>query len=332
LNAKYKKKLAGLVSRFTSGRVLVVGDVMLDQFVYGSVERISPEAPVPVVKVDRETFRLGGAANVAANLAALGANVSLCGMIGGGVWGEEVVRLCDEGKIATDGLLKNLRARTTLKTRVIAHHQQVVRFDRESKSPLSPAMAKKLLAVIERLIESHDAIIVSDYGKGLVGKTLLDALRAAKKKRGLVVAVDPKIENVRHYKGMSIITPNQHEAGQMLGRKVVNQDGPVEIAGRALLRKLSLDSLLITRGEGGMSLFVGKDRREHIPTRAQQVFDVTGAGDTVIATLTLAMACGATVIEAAEIANFAAGIVVGKLGTAVTSSKELKQAITRGGA
>ena len=329
-NKDAKKRLIEIARNLKNGRVLVVGDLMLDQFIHGHVERISPEAPVPVVHVNDDHFRLGGSANVAANLNALGAKAELCGVIGKDEGGAMVCQICRDMGVGIEGVVATAQRDTTIKTRVIAHNQQVVRFDRESTTPLPKRVRDKLVeAVIER-IDADTAVIVADYGKGAIGKTLLDTLRSVRKKYGTIVTVDPKVGNYRHYRGMTLMTPNHHETGEMIGRKIANESDAVISAGRALIRKLFLESLVITRGEEGMTLFMDRDRHLHIPTRAQQVFDVTGAGDTVIAVLTLALVSGAKLDEAAEVANYAAGLVVGKLGTATTSEKELTQAIRRG--
>lgn len=322
-----KKRLLEILKTFSNGRVLVVGDIMLDQFIYGTVERISPEAPVPVVQVEEEVFRLGGAANVAANLNTLGAEVILCGVLGEKIWGDEVIKMCSGLGINIDGIVRSDERNTILKTRIIAGHQQVVRFDKEVSKPASKNLTARIVESIKKLEGRFDAVIVSDYGKGIIGKTLLDYLRKLKSEKNLPVTVDPKVGNFHHYRGLTLMTPNQLEAGQMLGRKIINEPGPILEGGRALLKKLSLESLVITRGEEGMTVLPDEKSHIHIPTRAQQVFDVTGAGDTVIATLTLGLACGAKLVHAAEVANYAAGIVVGKLGTATTDVKELARAI-----
>ena len=311
-------------------RVLVIGDMMLDQFIYGQVERISPEAPVPVVKVEKDILRLGGSANVAANLKTLGARVELCGIVGKDNSGHSILDLCNEQGIGTDGLVRTAQRNTTIKTRIIAHHQQVVRIDRENSIRLPKRLCKRIIHRLEKLVPDTDAVIVSDYGKGVIGKLLLDYLRTVKREKETIVNVDPIVGNSRYYKKMSLITPNHHEAGQILGKKLPNEDSAIVRAGQSILKKLMLDALVITRGEEGMTLFEDSKKPIHIPTRARQVFDVTGAGDTVIAALTLAMAGKANLRESAELANYAAGVVVGKLGTATTDLKQLVDAINRG--
>lgn len=324
-----RNRLVKIAKNMQKMRVLVIGDMMLDQFIYGMVERISPEAPVPVVKVEDDILRLGGSANVAANLKALGARVVLCGIVGKDNSGQAILDLCEEQGIGTEGLVATAQRNTTIKTRIIAHHQQVVRIDRENSVRLPKRLCHRIIRRLEKLVTNTDAVIVSDYGKGVIGKLMLDNLRAYKKERGTIVNVDPTVDNSKYYKKMTLMTPNHHEAGQMLGMKIPNEDKAIEKVGQRLLRKLALDALVITRGNGGMTLFADQKSHIHIPTRARQVFDVTGAGDTVIAALTLAMAGKANLREAAELANYAAGVVVGKLGTATTDVNQLIGSINR---
>jgi len=324
------KKLIKIAKKLKTGAILVIGDVMLDQFLYGKVERISPEAPVPVVMVDDDIYRLGGSANVANNLRSLGADVQLCGVIGNDNGGEKIISICDDLGIGSEGLIYSRKRKTTIKTRIIAHHQQVVRFDRENSNKFHKKLFDRLIQRVEEFLPGIGAVIISDYGKGLIGKPLLDYFRKLKRKDQILISIDPKVGNFSYYKGMSLMTPNHHEAGQMLGRKIENNDIAVEKAAKQLLRKLALDSIVVTRGEEGMTLVSKEEGAFHIPTRAKQVFDVTGAGDTVIAVLTLALCCGANLYEAAEVANYAAGVVVGKLGTATTNIDELSAVIRRG--
>ncbi len=311
---------------FADGRILVVGDVILDEFLYGEADRISPEAPVPVVDVQRHTTQLGGAANVVNNLVALGAKAALCGVIGNDDGGNRVLKLLHELNVPTDGAVVEIGRPTTVKTRVIAAHQQVVRFDREDRSPLQGAR-KKLMQFIRRAQKNFNAIIISDYGKGVVSEEVVAAVLEAGRKQGIPVLVDPKPGNIHLYKGVTAITPNVKEAGESLGRALVNKHEPVEQAGRDLLARIEGDMVLLTRGDQGMTLFRKDSASHHIPTRARQVFDVTGAGDTVIATFTLALTAGASPAEAAELANHAAGVVVGKLGTATATPVEIRDAL-----
>ncbi len=327
------KQAERLIERFSESTILVVGDLILDRYIWGKVSRISPEAPVPVVEVTREDFLLGGAANVAANIVSLGGRVSIAGVTGNDRARDVFMELMEEKGIDTSGVISDRRP-TTVKTRVIAHHQQVVRFDREDHTGINSEIFKKLLSFIQDRIKKDkiDAIIISDYKKGVVSRELVKAIIKYSRPAGIFVAVDPKVGHFPFYKGVSIITPNLKEASEGSGVEIKDEASLIR-AGKKLLRTLSLEAVLITRGEEGMSLFMkDKNRKDeikhyYIPTRAKKVFDVTGAGDTVIATFTLARASGASMIEACEIANYAAGIVVGEIGTATVTPEQLKEAI-----
>ena len=320
-------KLLKIIDRFSRTRVLVVGDVVMDHYVWGSVSRISPEAPVPVVNVTRETVLLGGAANVVNNIRSLGGEVGICGVIGHDEAGKQLQNLLRTQEIMTDGLIVEPSRPTTIKTRVIAHHQQVVRFDRETKEGISRETHRRIFDhVAERAGKGLDAIIISDYCKGVVTQGLVRDIVRLAKKRGIIVAVDPKVSHFGIYSGVTILTPNTKEAS--LGARIeIEDEDSLLRAGKGLLRRLSCTAVLITRGEHGMSLFEKGGRITHIPTVAREVFDVTGAGDTVISTLTLAMAAGAKISDAARLSNYAAGIVVGVVGTATVSPGQLKQMI-----
>lgn len=322
------KRLIKAVEGFAQARVLVLGDVMLDQFIWGSVRRISPEAPVPVVEVDSETYMLGGAANVLHNLIALGGNASISGLVGDDQAGRQVSELLDDLEVAGDGLLVCKDRPTTVKTRVVAHSQQVVRVDRESRRPVERKDMTRLTALLVRQIEQADAVIVSDYAKGVISARLLEPLMARARQGSLIVAVDPKVVNMRLYTGATVITPNHLEAA---AAAQVAAEGPdyVQRAGRLLLKKLELRSVLVTQGERGMTLF-SPEQETHIPTMAKQVYDVTGAGDTVISTLTLGLVSGLSLVEAAVLANFAAGVVVGEVGTSAITAGRLIQAVESG--
>ncbi len=307
-------------------RVVVVGDAVLDRFLYGAVDRISPEAPVPVVDVEREVFRLGGAANVVHNLRALGADAGLVGVVGDDAEAGWLRARLGELGVDPDGLVVATDRPTAVKTRVIAQHQQVVRFDRERRGPLGPGSARRLAAVLGAALAAADAVIVSDYGKGVVDAALMDGLVPACRGRKVFVAVDPKPSNRSCYRGADLITPNARETEAMAGAPV-GTDQEAVAAGEALRDALSVGSVLVTRGERGMTLVAGEGPAVHIPARARDVYDVTGAGDTTIAVLTAARAAGASLAAAACLANLAAGIVVGKLGTAVTTRDELAAAV-----
>ena len=313
--------LAGFVPRFRRASVLVVGDLMLDEFVWGKVSRISPEAPVPVVWVQSESVMPGGAANVANNIRALGGAVTVVGVVGEDRWGRSLVEEMASRRIDAGGVLTAPRP-TTVKTRVIAHHQQVVRVDREQREPLPAGTLERLIGAVTERIDGVDAVVIEDYGKGVITRALLEVAIPLARRHRKVITVDPKQEHFDLYRRVTALTPNRAEAGEAVGRDL-ETDADVERAGRELVTRLECEGVLITLGEDGMRLFERGGGTTRIPTVAQEVFDVAGAGDTVIAAFTLAMASGATMQQAARIANHAAGIVVGKLGVAVASPAEL---------
>lgn len=318
-----------ILDRFKEKRVLVLGDIMLDHFVRGKVGRISPEAPVPVVEVTQESHVPGGGGNVASNLAALGGTAVLAGVVGSDDAGFRLLADLSNRRIDTSGVLMDKDRPTTQKVRVIAEHQQVVRFDRESKHHISGEIRQKLLHVAEQEIQRCDAVIISDYGKGIVIPQILGPAIRLARRFGRPIVVDPKVEHFKSYKRVTCMTPNTAEAWG--GMRVLPKSGldPLKELGARIVKTLRLESLLITCGENGMLVFESGSpvKVSHIPARAKEVFDVTGAGDTVISALTLALASGATLLEAAAIANAAAGIVVAKLGTATTGLQELKNAL-----
>jgi D-glycero-beta-D-manno-heptose-7-phosphate kinase len=321
------KRLTAYIDAFPRARVLVVGDVVLDHYIWGNVSRVSPEAPVPVVNVARESMLLGGATNVVQNIHALGGSADVCGVIGRDEAGRQLLQLLREQGISTNGLHIEQDRPTTIKTRIIAHNQQVVRFDRETKAAVDADTRRRLFDYVRRRAdEGLDAIVLSDYCKGVVTKDLVrEIVRLARKKR-LLVAVDPKVSHFDMYTGVSILTPNVNEAS--VGSRIAIEDERSLLrAGALLLKRLKCAAVLITRGEQGMSLFEHGGRVTHIPTVAREVFDVTGAGDTVIGALTLAMSVGANMTNAAKLSNYAAGIVVGIVGTAVVSPSQLKDRI-----
>jgi D-beta-D-heptose 7-phosphate kinase/D-beta-D-heptose 1-phosphate adenosyltransferase len=316
-----------LVQRFKKTTVLVVGDIMIDEFIWGTVTRISPEAPVPVVAVARENLLLGGAANVVHNVHSLGGRVLLAGLIGDDRMGEKIKKLLAEQKIDSEGLVVQAGRPTTVKTRVIAHSQQVVRFDRESREPISAQSQEMLLRYLDKSWGQVDGIIVSDYGKGLITPALMEFIMQRKKKEAKLVAVDPKMNNFNLYSGATVVTPNRQEAEAAAGKEIRDEGSLMEV-GRILLERFASQAILITRGEEGMVLFEREGDVINVPTVAKEVYDVTGAGDTVISALTLALASGNAFPEAAVVANYAAGIVVGKVGTATVTPEELKKAIS----
>jgi D-beta-D-heptose 7-phosphate kinase/D-beta-D-heptose 1-phosphate adenosyltransferase len=307
-------------------RVLVLGDVMLDEFVWGKVARISPEAPVPVVQVEDQSFHLGGAGNVAANVRSLGGAAILSGVIGEDAAGERVRSALLAAGVEPLLVASSDGRPTTVKTRIIAHHQQVVRADRERSDEIAGHLAAALGDGVRRVLSSCHAVVVSDYQKGVVTAELMRRLLPLARRLRIPVLVDPKVRHLARYRRVTVVTPNQLEAEQATGRPIRTADD-LRAAGRRLLSLLGCRAALITRGEHGMSLFERGRPAVHIPTAAREVFDVTGAGDTVIATLALALSAGAGFAEAAALANHAAGVVVGKLGTAQATPGELLAAV-----
>ncbi|MCX8090750.1 MAG: D-glycero-beta-D-manno-heptose-7-phosphate kinase [Verrucomicrobiae bacterium] len=316
-------------------RVLVVGDVMLDQFIWGHVARISPEAPVPVVDFVRESFMPGGAANVARNLTALNVRTELFGAVGDDTAATQLQRLLRQHRIGCRGLLTCRARPTSVKTRIVAHTQQVVRIDRESRDGLRPRQTRRLLEALAAHLPHAAALIVCDYGKGVVTQPLLDQVRALCRQRGVWLSLDPKPVHRLNLTGLSLLTPNRKEAFELAGLPDETRhanplaDANLLRAAERLLTELRPALLLITLGELGMLLCQHGRKPVHIPTVAKEVFDVSGAGDTVIATFTLAIAAGASPLEAAILSNHAAGIVVGKVGTATASREELLASFRR---
>ncbi len=322
-----KGRLREAVQAFSSSSILVVGDIMLDQFVWGEVSRISPEAPVPVVNVQDETFLLGGAANVANNLRSLGAGAFLSGVIGRDSFGRLLRDLAGQNGVDTAGLVEASRP-TTLKTRILARGQQVVRVDREEKQPLSNSVVDALTSQMKNLLGRCSCVIVSDYHKGVVSSPLMKFLVRETADRQIHLLVDPKPANYHLYQGATLITPNQKEAMAMASMKISGEN-ELERAAMKIAGTLGAQGVLITRGARGMTLWQADKGIFSIPTMAREVFDVTGAGDTVISVIALGLAAGLRMCEAAYLANIAAGIVVGKVGTAVADRKELLDAIER---
>lgn len=324
-----RQRLHNILEAASGKRILVIGDVMLDQFVWGKVSRISPEAPVPVVEVSRESSYPGGAANVARNLVEFTSHVRVLGGIGADAGGRELRELLEQERIATDCLVEIPGFPTIVKTRIIARQQQVVRVDRERRARADEATVARLVAEVERVLPETDAIIFEDYGKGLIVQAFKDAVCARAAGRPIVITVDPNPGNPIDWSGATAIKPNRSEAfaaaGVPMGEAADDplQDAPLLEVGRRLTDRWRIGQLLITLSEHGMILFDDGDPPYHTPTRAQEVFDVSGAGDTAISLYTLALVAGATPREAAEIANHASGIVVGKLGTATVHRDEL---------
>jgi D-beta-D-heptose 7-phosphate kinase/D-beta-D-heptose 1-phosphate adenosyltransferase len=317
------RRLDGIIRRFARARVLVVGDLMLDQFIWGRVDRISPEAPVPVVQVTDESVHLGGAANVVANIRALGGRAAACGLIGADQAGKRIVAELKAIAAGSAGVITAKGVSTIRKTRIVAHNQQVVRVDREQRSP-SAAASRGLLAYVSRHAKDFDAVVVSDYGKGAIDGALLGELRSLRDRYALRIIVDPKKANYAHYSGMTLATPNLAEAADAAGVEITDEH-TLKQAAQRLLERWDAEAILITRGEKGMTLVQSKGRLHHFSASARQVYDVTGAGDTVAAVCALALAAGASFEDAAVLANAAAGIVVTKLGTATATPAELRK-------
>jgi rfaE bifunctional protein kinase chain/domain len=314
------------IENFRNKRILVFGDLMLDRFIFGTVSRISPEAPVPVVEIKTENTSLGGAANVAANIRGLEGIPVPLGILGSDIEGDRLREEFRSIGSPIGGLILDKSRPTSIKTRIIAHHQQVCRTDREDRSQLSASIQARIVHKFRSLLPSVDAVIVSDYAKGLILPPLLKRTLPLARAERKVVCVDPKMANFAAYKPATVITPNILEAERASGVAIASTRDLVRAA-RKILGESGIAHLLITRGEEGMALFEDNSSVTYIPTVAQEVFDVTGAGDTVISTLTLGLVAGLSTLHAAVLANIAAGIVVGKLGTASVAPEELIAAI-----
>jgi rfaE bifunctional protein kinase chain/domain len=327
-----KQMLHDFVAKFAKARVLVIGDIIIDHFLWGTTTRISPEAPVPVVNVQRENLLLGGSANVVRNIVSLGGAGALCGIVGDDAMGRKTAEMAEELGVSTEGLIIGQRP-TTVKTRVVAQGQQVVRFDREQTGAPSKASLAALLHYLEVAIPAFDAVIVSDYAKGVVGEQLMARLHQllhtvrVQENRPLPLIVDPKPANIHYFVGATVITPNHHEAMQIAGIRIEDERSLMAAACHIRDDIIGCEAVLITRGEAGMALLLGDGDLVTIPAVAKEVYDVTGAGDTVAATLALGLAVGCSMTQAAILANHAAGIVVGKVGTACVSANELCAAV-----
>jgi D-beta-D-heptose 7-phosphate kinase/D-beta-D-heptose 1-phosphate adenosyltransferase len=330
---------AGHIGRILAGvrraRIIVVGDVMLDHFVWGTVARISPEAPVPVVELERESFMPGGAANVARNLTSMGAPTELCGVVGRDQAGRQLKELLKEYHIDCAGVLAQEGRTTSVKTRIVAHKQQVVRLDRETREGLDSRLTLRLAALLRRRIAAAAAVIIGDYGKGMITQPLLDEIKGLCRRHGVWLSLDPKPVHHLDLSGLSLITPNRKEAFELakIPDETRNEnplaDANLMRVAERLLNDLRPALLLVTLGDLGMLLCQRGQKPFHIPTVSQEVFDVSGAGDTVIAIFTLAIAAGASPLDAALLSNHAAGIVVGKLGTATVAPEELAASLRR---
>ena len=315
-----------VLDRLPEGKVLVVGDIIMDEFLWGKVDRISPEAPVPVVTVKKETQLLGGAANVVNNIRSLGGQVFFAGLVGGDERGRKILSLLEASGVETGGVLIDPRRPTTIKTRIIAHNQQVVRFDREDQAPLSQGYADSLASYVRETIPRADTVVIADYGKGVVTGQLVQAIAQISKKENKTVSIDPKMGRFDFYRDVTVVTPNSQEATAASGTQIVD-NASLRAAGERLLSRFNCEAVLITRGEDGMALFERNKEEVLVPTTAREVYDVTGAGDSVIGVMALALAVGASFSQAAVVSNFAAGLVVGKVGTATVTLEELRVAI-----
>ncbi len=328
------ERAAALLAAFRRVRVLVVGDLMLDRYVFGSVDRISPEAPVPVVRVLREEARLGGASNVALNICELGAQGAVCGLVGSDTAGQELKRLLAASGLRTDGVVEHGDVQTTVKTRVIADRQQIVRVDRESDNGACAGAADVLSARMRTLRSKADAVVIEDYGKGVVSQPMVDAVLAASE--GIPVGFDPKDNHKLSFPWVTVATPNYREACLAAGCAEQSlEEGPerikaLEETARILSERWRAETLMVTLGPLGVYVHGQDGRSEVLPTEAREVFDVSGAGDTFIAVAVTALAAGGSYAEAAVLANHAAGVVVGKVGTATCSPEELLRSLSRG--
>ncbi len=315
------------IDRITSGmgksKILILGDIMLDEYLFGAVSRISPEAPVPVVEITSDRSLLGGSANVAANIKALGDEPMLLGTVGEDEASIRLNQLLKEKRISSDLIVNDPSRRTTIKTRIIANNQQVVRADRENQHELDKDIERKVLTRFKSVVDDISAVVISDYGKGVITLSLLQEVIEICLGKDIFIAVDPKETHFHNYRRVSVITPNHHEAGFAYGKRIRTEADLLEV-GTGLMEKLETKSILITRGADGMSIFRHGEEPTHIPTFARKVYDVTGAGDTVIATFVSAVCGGADLVEAAVVANAGAGLTVAEVGTASVTVPQLK--------
>ena len=316
-----KQRLDEIYERFNNKRIFVIGDLMLDVYIWGKVGRISPEAPVPIVEVEEESYRFGGAANVGMNIKSLGGIPILVGVIGYDREGTVIDALIKENNIERDGVFYDEDRPTTVKTRIIAHNQHVVRIDKEDRSEISSDLENKILQFIQQRKNEIDGIILQDYNKGVLTKSLIKQVIDFASQNNILITVDPKFDNFFEYRNVTVFKPNRKETEDALGFKLDSEERVLE-AGQQLKEKLNPEYLLLTRGEKGMTLFSKNGDVHTIPTRARKVADVSGAGDTVIATITMALAAGAEIEEASTIANLAAGLVCEEVGV-VPINREL---------
>lgn len=321
-----RERLSQLFNGFKGKRIAVIGDLMLDRYYWGAVSRISPEAPVPVVEVGSHSTRLGGAANVANNIASLGGMPVLIGVIGNDEGGIALKGILEESGFPSGGLITDPTRPTTIKTRVIAHHQHVVRIDQEVKEDIDSGIQEQILAVLGRELPSLDAVILQDYNKGVIVKDLIGEIIRKVRAGGKIVTADPKFHNFFEYRNVTVFKPNRKESEEALGRKLTSRE-TVERAGWDMLKKLDAENLLLTLGEEGMSLFERSGSVTHVSTKAKKVADVSGAGDTVISALTVSLVAGANIREASAIANVAGGVVCGEVGIVPIDRNVLLEAL-----
>jgi rfaE bifunctional protein kinase chain/domain len=323
-----EQQLKKLFSAIEGKRIAVVGDLMLDKYIWGSVKRISPEAPVPVVEVETEQAGLGGAANVAANIQSLGGTPLLVGVIGSDAAGKHLHQIFQEKNFPTEGIIIDQSRPTTTKTRIIAHNQHVVRIDHESRIEISPTIQHNILTFLHDNIDSIDGIILEDYNKGVMVQSLIKEMITLARKQKKIITVDPKFNNFFEYKDVTLFKPNRHETEEALSVRMKNENDII-VAGKKLMQRLGAENILLTRGEHGMTLFERDGSISHMATKARNVADVSGAGDTVIATMTLALAGSASPKEAATLANLAGGVVVGYVGIVPINKNELWSAVMK---
>ncbi|MCP4049384.1 MAG: D-glycero-beta-D-manno-heptose-7-phosphate kinase [bacterium] len=323
-----KEELLADIFQCKNQKVLVVGDIMLDEYHWCDVGRISPEAPVPVCRVGDTTIVPGGAANVANNIKALGSIPYLAGVLGRDSSGDKLVRKLKESGIDTHCIIQDDEKPTILKSRIVAHQQHVVRVDREDSSPISRRLKNRLFEKIEKYLPEIDVILISDYLKGTLPDSFVKKIIAEADNRNIQVVVDPKGDHYMKYKGSFILTPNFHEFETVVKKRMLKEEGIIT-EGVRLIKKLKLERLLVTRSEKGMSIITKDGEKKDIPTKAKEVYDITGAGDTVISVLSIALAAGWTAEKAAYLANYAAGVVVGKIGTSTTTLEEIRKAIEK---
>ncbi len=312
------------LDRIHAVRALVIGDLMLDEYLWGKTERISPEAPVQVVDIMNEDLRLGGAGNVINNLVTLGCRVHVAGVLGNGQDGDLLRGMLEEKQVDTAGLLFDPLRKTSRKTRILASHQQMMRIDRETREPISAEQEQALSDYVRENADRFDVILISDYLKGVLTEGLLQQIISIGKDRGLPVVIDPKGNDYRKYRGATLLTPNRKET-EVASRVAITDQESLRLAGRTLLESLDLETLVVTRSEEGISIFFRDGREVHLPTEAREVYDVTGAGDTVLSMIGVGLACGLAIDDAARMANLAAGIAVSKVGTSTVGVDEIRE-------